>query len=156
MSTKGSFIMHAQYVRDLSFENHYAPFAFSDEAPGFDVSLDVNAREIEGSTYEVALSVLLKAVRNEEVIFLVELEYAMLTTIESVGTKTLEEVLFIECPNVIFPFARRVMSDVVRDGGYPAVMINPVDFNELYAMKEADGKLNILRPQANPNAATVN
>ena len=136
---QGTFIIHGQYIRDLSFENPKAPFSFQvEEQPGFEVSVDVKTRQIdENNVYEVVLNIITKAVVQNEPLFVIALEYAGIFQVETTGDSSLEKVLLVDCPNMLYPYARRIVSDATRDGGYPAVSLNPVDFLGLYLQKSA-------------------
>ena len=126
-----------QYVRDLSFENVAAQAKLSgtNVVPDIQVqvSLDANKRDGEGQ-YEVAtkFKVSSKNKNDGQVLFVVELDYVGLFLIEGVPQEQLHPILLIECPRMIFPFARRIISDVTRDGGFPALNLDNVDFLELY------------------------
>ncbi|MCE2993543.1 MAG: protein-export chaperone SecB [Candidatus Jidaibacter sp.] len=136
---QGSFVVHGQYVRDLSFENPKAPFSFQiEEQPAFDVSVDVKTRQIdENNVYEVVLNIVTKAIVQNEPLFVVALEYAGIFQIETTGDSSLERVLLVDCPNMLYPYARRIVSDATRDGGYPAVSLNPMDFLGLYLQRKS-------------------
>jgi preprotein translocase subunit SecB len=126
-----------QYVRDLSFENvaAQAKLQGTNVVPDIQVqvSLDANKRDGEGQ-YEVATKFKITS-RNKadsQVLFVVELDYVGLFMIDGVPQEQLHPFLLIECPRMIFPFARRIISDVTRDGGFPALNLDNVDFLELY------------------------
>lgn len=127
----------SQYIKDLSFENPGAPNSLQvgGEPPEIKVSVQVNARPLQtqqGELYEVSLQVLANAQRGDTSVFLVELVYGGVFTIMGVPAESLQPVLLVECPRLIFPFARRVLSDVTRDGGFPPLLLNPIDFVALY------------------------
>ncbi len=127
----------AQYMRDLSFENVAAQKKLqgSNVQPDIQVqvSLDANKREAENQ-YEVGtkFKVTSKNKSDGETLFIVELDYVGLFLIEGVPQEQLHPFLLIECPRMIFPFARRIISDVTRDGGYPPLNLDTVDFLALY------------------------
>ncbi len=127
----------AQYMRDLSFENVAAQKKLQggNVQPDIQVqvSLDANKRETEGQ-YDVATKFKITS-RNKadnETLFIVELDYVGLFLIEGVPQEQLHPFLLIECPRMIFPFARRIISDVTRDGGFPPLNLDTVDFLALY------------------------
>ena len=127
----------AQYVKDLSFENPGAPDTLR---PGIDLSIDVKARSLGEDTFEVALSVTARASRDKEgtdVVFIAELTYAGLFQMTNVPDVEREPLLLIECPRLIFPYARRVLADATRDGNFPPLMLEPVDFAALYRQQMA-------------------
>lgn len=128
-----------QYTKDLSFENPNAPKSLrgSSAQPKIDLAIDVNARSVEEDTFEVELSLSAKAERDGEALFIAELSYAGLFQIRNVDERAREPFLLIECPRLIFPFARRVLADATRDGGFPPLMLEPVDFAALYRQQLA-------------------
>lgn len=123
-----------QYVKDLSFENPNAPQTLgpAEEQPAINVRVDVGVRRMSGTDFEVALKIGAEATVKDKTMFLVELDYAGLFRLTNVPEADLEAVLVIECPRQIFPFARRILADVTRDGGFPPLMIDPIDFVGLY------------------------
>lgn len=127
-------VINAQYIKDVSFENPRAPKSLmpSKEPPQVSVDVNVNARKLGEPTYEVALTVRAEAKMGEEVAFIAELVYGGVFTLKDLPEETLRPVLLIECPRLLFPFARRVIADITRDGGFPPLLINPIDFAELY------------------------
>lgn len=127
-------VINAQYIKDFSFENPRAPTSLmpSKEPPQVNVDVNVNARKLGEPTYEVALTVRAEAKVGKDVAFIAELVYGGVFTLKDLPEETLRPVLLIECPRLLFPFARRVIADVTRDGGFPPLLINPIDFAELY------------------------
>ncbi|MEI9990475.1 MAG: protein-export chaperone SecB [Rhizomicrobium sp.] len=122
----------AQYVKDLSFENPGAPASVT-VRPQIDLGVDLQARRLEGELYEVELKLRVNAKsQDDKPVFLLELAYAGLLQIVNVPEEVLQQVLLIEGPHLLFPFARRIISDAVRDGGMPPLMIEPIDFAGLY------------------------
>jgi preprotein translocase subunit SecB len=127
----------AQYMRDLSFENVAAQkkLAGTNVQPDIQVqvSLDANKRDIEGQ-FEVATKFKITSTNKADgqALFVVELDYVGLFQIDGVPQEQLHPFLLIECPRMIFPFARRIISDVTRDGGFPPLNLDTVDFLELY------------------------
>ncbi|KGM47100.1 protein-export chaperone SecB [Pseudooceanicola atlanticus] len=126
----------SQYVRDMSFENILA------QKPGtgsvqpdvkVQVALDAKKREQENQ-YEVMMKLTVKSVakETEDALFIMELEYAGLFHIEGVSDDQLHPFLLIECPRMLFPFVRRIVSDVTRDGGFPPLNLENIDFVQLY------------------------
>jgi preprotein translocase subunit SecB len=124
----------AQYVKDLSFENPGAPQTLlpSTQAPQIEVGVDVQARQLTEDRFEVDLKISANAKRGEQTLFLVELHYAGLFQLKNIPRDSLQAVCLIECPRILFPFARRVVADATRDGGFPPLMLDPIDFVELY------------------------
>jgi len=132
--------VNAQYVKDLSFENPQAPksLAPAENAPNIAVNLDVQAKALGKDLYEVELMVRAEAKRAEMVLFIVELHYAGLFTLHNIPEANHSEVLLIEGPRMLFPFARAIVADATREGGFPPLMINPIDFAALFRMKLAE------------------
>ncbi|MGE0181644.1 MAG: protein-export chaperone SecB [Parvularculaceae bacterium] len=124
----------AQYLKDHSFENPRAPASFreGDSAPGIEVNVDVNARGFGGDQYEVELSVSVRARRAEDVVFLVETTYAGVFEIANVPEAQIEPILLIECPRLLFPFARQIVAETTSAGNFPPVMLDPIDFMGIY------------------------
>lgn len=124
----------SQYVKDLSFEQPNAPESLlpSSKRPDIKIGVEVRARPVKEGSYEVELIIKAEAKRDEHVLFLVDLTYGGVITIQNVKPEMLQPVLLIEGPRLLFPFARRIVADVTRDGGFPPLMLSPIDFVELY------------------------
>ena len=122
-----------QYVKDLSFENPGAPSNLTGR-PAIELGVDLTARRMtpDGPHFEVELKLRVEAKAEEKPVFLLELAYAGLLQIENIPSDVLQQVLLIEGPHMLFPFARRIIADAVRDGGMPPLMIEPIDFAGLY------------------------
>lgn len=135
------FRVLTQYVSDLSFENPNAPHSLGpvNEGPKIDVRVDVSVRGLSSTDFEVKLSIGADAKASEGVLFLIELQYCGLFRLENIPEENLQALLLIECPRQIFPFARRIISDVTRDGGFPPLMLDPIDFVGLYQQQHAEG-----------------
>jgi preprotein translocase subunit SecB len=128
-----------QYVKDLSFENPSAPGSLrpSDKAPKLDVNVNVNARSQTQSDFEVELKLEARATRGEETLFIVEVTYAGLFQLRGVPNELIQGMILVECPRLLFPFARQIVAEATRQGGFPPLMIDPVDFNALYRQRMA-------------------
>ena len=142
---KPQVLIMAQYVKDLSFENPNVPKIFEQikEAPKIDLGLDVQVRGTAEDVYEVTLAITTKATIESETVFVAELQYSGLFTVSGCETEEQkEQILLIYCPSLIFPFARRIIADASRDGGFQPLMVNPVDFAALYLKhkEESAGK----------------
>jgi preprotein translocase subunit SecB len=126
--------INMQYVKDLSFENPRAPqvFASNERAPQVQVNVDVNARPVAENMFEVTLVLNAEAKSNDQPVFVVELTYAGLFTLPALPQEQARPLLLIECPRMLFPFARAIIAEATRDGGFPPLMINPIDFAALY------------------------
>jgi preprotein translocase subunit SecB len=132
----------AQFVRDMSFENNVARKGISsgDVAPDIQVGVSLDARKrTQPNQYDVTSKyrVTSKNKNNGETLFLLEVEYGGIFSIEGVPEEQLHPFLLIECPRLLFPFVRRIISDVTRDGGFPPLNIDTVDFLALYRQELA-------------------
>jgi preprotein translocase subunit SecB len=122
----------AQYLKDLSFENPGAPTVTGQSAPHGRVDVDVKARSLGEHGYEVSLVMRAEAAREGTTAFLVEVEYAGIFQLNGVPAEAVEPVLLIECPRILFPYARAIVSNATQDGGYAPLLVNPIDFAQLY------------------------
>ena len=124
----------AQYTKDLSFENPNAPASLAPQAsaPQINIQINVGANNVAQNEYEVTLSVEGKAENDGKMIFSFELAYAGVFRILNVPQENLHPLIMIECPRLLFPFAREIIATAVRDGGFPPLMLDPVDFVGLY------------------------
>lgn len=128
----------SQYVKDLSFENPNAPAVFQWQGqPQIDVQFNIGANQVGDDAHEVILKIDVKASSADKTAFQVELAYAGLFGIRNVPDDQLQPFLLAEGPRLIFPFARRVLADAVRDGGFPPLMLEPIDFGALYMQQAA-------------------
>ena len=128
--------MLSQYVKDLSIENPNAPDSFNwEDQPQIDVQVNIQVNAVGEEVHEVAMTLAVKAEGEKGVQFNVELEYATIFGIRNVPEEQAHPFLFGEAPRLIFPFARRVISDAIRDAGYPPLVLEPIDFNALYAQQ---------------------
>jgi preprotein translocase subunit SecB len=129
----------AQYIRDLSFENPRAPEALRQTGaqPQMDVGVEMNARGRDDGYFEVDLKLSARASREDGPLFHVEVLYGGVFEITGVPQDQVEQVLLIECPRFLFPFARRVIADVTSDGGFPPFLLDPIDFAGVYAARQA-------------------
>ena len=129
-----------QYVKDLSFENPNAPASLqSTEQPRIDVNVAVNAKRAGDTVFEVELKITAKAMVGDDASFMIDLVYAGLFGLTNVPEEALEPFLIIEAPRILFPFARRIIADSVRDGGFPPLMLDPIDFASLYMAQQGQG-----------------
>ena len=125
-----------QYVKDLSVENPNAPQSYQwQDAPNVDVQFNIGARAIDGEVHEVELKITCSSKHEGGTAYVVDLSYCAL-----VGMRNLDEgqghaFLFAEAPRILFPFARRVVADAVRDTGFAPLMLEPIDFNGLYVQQ---------------------
>ncbi len=129
-----------QYTKDLSFENPGAPQSLQMEGqPRIEINVNVNARRAGDDVYEVELKIDAKAFNQDAVAFVVELLYAGLFGLRNIPEEQLEPFLVVEAPRILFPFARRIIADVTRDGGFPPLMLEPIDFGSLYMAQQQAG-----------------
>ena len=129
-----ALIVNAQYIKDLSFEAPTAPGIFSmiqQQQPELKVNVNVNAQPMQDKVFEVELHIKAECKSGETVAFILELVYGGLFNI-NVPEENLTPVLLIECPRLLFPFARNILADCSRDGGFPPLMLGPVDFVRMY------------------------
>jgi preprotein translocase subunit SecB len=123
-----------QYVKDLSFENPGAPASMT-ARPQIDLGVDLQARRLDTERFEVELKLRVSAKAEDKSLFLLELAYGGLFMIQNAPDEILQQILLIDGPHLLFPFARRIVADAVRDGGMPPLMIEPIDFVALYQAK---------------------
>lgn len=123
----------SQYVKDLSFENPNAPAVYQwQEQPQIDVQFNIGANQVAEDVHEILLKIDVKAQGASGIAFQVELAYAGLFGMRNVPADQIQAFLLAEAPRLIFPFARRVLADAVRDGGFPPFLLEPIDFGALY------------------------
>ncbi|MGP8232431.1 MAG: protein-export chaperone SecB [Methylovirgula sp.] len=128
-----------QYTKDLSFENPNAPRSLGPQQkpPNISIQVNVNARQIAEADYEVEL--LLEGAAGEDVdtLFKFELNYAGIFRVLNIPQSDVQPVVMIECPRLLFPFARQIIADAVRNGGFPPLYIDPIDFATLFRQRLA-------------------
>lgn len=128
-----------QYVKDLSFENPHAPASLTKANPEIAVMVNVGGRQLGGNDYEVELKLEVKATQAEKAAFMADLTYSGAFRLENVPQDMLQPLLLIECPRLLFPFARQVLADATRNGGFPPVMLDPIDFAQMYQRRMQAG-----------------
>jgi preprotein translocase subunit SecB len=135
----------AQYIKDFSFENPNAPRSLqpSQQQPAINIQINVSANNLAETDVEVVLKLEGKAENSGNVLFSFELEFAGVFRIQNVPQDSLHPVIMIECPRLLFPFAREIVATAVRNGGFPPLLLDPVDFVGLYRQRLAE-----LQPQA--------
>ena len=133
--------MITQYVKDLSFENPNAPGVYqSQTAPQIDVQFNIGTAQVGEDVYEVVLKIDAKSTIDSQVAFVVDLSFAGLFGMRNIPAEHLQPFLLGEAPRLLFPFARRVLADAVRDGGFPPLVLDPIDFAGLY-MQQAQAQI---------------
>jgi preprotein translocase subunit SecB len=131
----------AQYIKDLSFENPNAPRSIATpppQQPSINIQINVNVTSLAEHDFEVELKLEGKADAGGNVLFSFELLYAGLFRIQNAPQAELQPLVAIECPRLLFPFAREIIANAVRNGGFPPLLIDPVDFASLYRQKMAE------------------
>ncbi|MEE8392949.1 MAG: protein-export chaperone SecB [Rhodospirillales bacterium] len=132
--TENPITIRAQYIKDFSFEAPSAPGVLLDmqkTQPDISINIDVKVESAEESKFEVILQIKAKCIVGEKVGFILELVYGGLFDIK-VPAEHMQAVLLIECPRLLFPFARNVLANATRDGGFPPLMLDPVDFAGMF------------------------
>ena len=143
-------ILNAQYIKDLSFENPRAPQSLIQPTtqPSVDINVDVKAQNLGPEVFEVVLTISATARSQDEPVFLVELAYGTVVTVKNTPQEMLAPLILVETPRIVFPFARAIIANATRDGGFPPLMINPIDFAELLRRQQVDAK--VAAPPGNP------
>ena len=129
-----------QFIRDLSFENPQGPMAFGSniQKPSVTANIDVKATNKENTNiYEIELNVNVNASRLENQVYVVDLKYIGIFEIENLTDDIREAYLLVECPRQLFPFARRIIYDLHSDGSLPPLLLDPVNFADLYQKKKS-------------------
>lgn len=166
-SPSAPLVVNLQYIKDLSFEVPGAPAIFTtlQAQPNVSINLDVQARRVDDSQpiFEVALVIRAEATDNgpgitsgtngqgngqgnsqaadeARTVFIADLAYAGLFTLSSIPPEQIEPVLLIECPRLLFPFARNILADITREGGFPPVLLQPIDFVALWHSRRGQGE----------------
>ena len=142
----------AQYAKDLSFENPNAPRSLQPQegGPQINIQVNVNAQQIAEADFEVELTLEGDAQIKNEVLFAFELKYAGIFRMRNIPQDQIHPAVRIECPRLLFPFARQIVAEAVRNGGFPPLYIDPIDFVGLYRQKmmEAQGAEGAAGPNA--------
>ena len=130
----------AQYTKDLSFENPGAPRSLQarENAPDININVNVNANPLSDSDFDVVLTLSAEAKDGERVLFHTELVYGGVFRVTGFPQEHMLPLLFIECPRLLFPFARQIIADVPRNGGFPPLMIDPIDFAQMFTQRMAE------------------
>ena len=134
-------IVNAQYVKDFSFENPRAPHSLMQqkEPPEVQLGVDVKAQALGQDIFEVLLTINAKAGTPNEPVFVAELTYAAVVTVRNTAQDMLPFILLVETPRLLFPFARSVIASATREGGFPPLLLHPVDFAELLRRQQQAG-----------------
>jgi preprotein translocase subunit SecB len=129
-----TFKILGQYLKDFSFENPNAPLSLAQQAkqPDINISVNVNAKNLGPNDFEVELHLEAKASSEGKVMFAADLLYAGMFKLENFPANLLHPAVLIECPRILFPFARQILADATRNGGFPPLMLDPIDFGSMY------------------------
>lgn len=135
----------AQYIKDLSFENPRAPESLrtGGPAPQVNLGVELGARARDGGVFEVDLKLTARADKEGEAVFQIELVYGGMFQIVGVDAEDMEQVLMIECPRYLFPFARRMIADLSTEGGFPPFLVEPIDFAAIYLARKAQAETQV-------------
>ena len=135
------FVIEKIYVKDLSLEIPNAPIIFLErETPEINLQLGTKSQGIDVGLYEVLLTVTVTAKIKDKIMFLVEAQQSGIFRIRNIPNDEIDPVLGIGCPNILFPYLREVVSDIVTRAGFPPVILNPVNFEAIYQQKKTEAK----------------
>ena len=136
---KPAIFLRAQYIKDLSFENPRAPasiFSLRD-APEMDVSINLGAQRLDEKVFELSIHISTRAMSEKTTVFLCDVVYAGVLEMQGIPDAAMESTIFIQGAQLLYPFARRVVADLTRDGGFPPLQLDPMDFAALYQQRAA-------------------
>lgn len=132
--TEQQFAINKIYIKDISFESPNSPAQFTaDWKPESNMELNTNGRPLEEKVYEVVLSITVTVKNNEQTAYLVEVQQCGIFSIDGFNEQDLSHMLGSFCPNILFPYAREAISDIITRGGFPQLLLAPVNFDALYA-----------------------
>lgn len=137
------FVIHDQYVKDISFENpnFLMKYSENDKQPEVSVNVETQVGKLGDENYEISMNVKVNSVIEDKTVFVLELTYAGLISVaKDLKADVLEPVLLVHCPFLMFPFVREIVATVTRTGGYPPLMIDPIDFASLYLAKKKESE----------------
>lgn len=152
--------VHAQYIRDISFENPKAPDSLRGDKgkPQMDIDIDMNARHMPddeiSALYEVIIKLRVRADREDHTAFIAEIEYGATVELGDIDQDNHHALLLIEVPHLIYPFARQILSQVVQQGGFPPLYLAPIDFRALYLQQFGEGDEQGVETASNSHAQT--
>ncbi|MDB5641806.1 MAG: protein-export chaperone SecB [Hyphomicrobiales bacterium] len=132
----------AQYTKDLSFENPNAPRSLGpqENGPNITIQVNVNLRQLAETDFEVELLLEGSAAEGTTTLFKFDLTYGGVFRLQNIPETEMHPILMIECPRLMFPFARQIVADAVRGGGFPPLLIDPIDFANLYRQRAAEAQ----------------
>lgn len=133
-TTGPALMLRAQYIKDLSFENPRAPGSLFSlrEAPAMDVNVSLSADRLDENVFELTIQLAVRAIAEKTTVFLCDLSYAGVMELKGIPENQFEQAIFIQGAFLLYPFARRVIADVTRDGGFPPLQLEPIDFVGMY------------------------
>lgn len=129
-----------QYIKDFSFESPNAPNSLRarEKAPAINISINVNANNLGDDMFDVTLTLNARAGEDDDVMFNIELVYGGVFRVQNFPEEHIMPIVFIECPRLLFPFARQIVADASRNGGFPPLMIDPIDFGAMFQQRMAE------------------
>ena len=134
--------INAQYIKDFSFENPNTPTSLQPKTePTVEVNVDVQAISLSDHVYEVSLTTSVTGRDESEILFIIELIYAGIFTFHGESDENIQPALLIDCPQLLFPFARSIISNTTQNGGFPPLLLQPVNFAQLYINSRKDVEL---------------
>ena len=135
--------INAQYIKDFSFENPNSPSSLQPKTePSVEVNVDVQAVSLSDHVYEVSLTTSITGRDETQTLFIIELVYAGIFTFQGESDDNIQPGLLIDCPQLLFPFTRSIISSVTQNGGFPPLLLQPVNFAQLYIDSKKDTELN--------------
>ncbi len=141
-NNEAHFSIEKIYLKDVSFESPAAPAVFTqDWSPEVNMDLNTHGQAIDNNVYDVELSITVTAKNNDKTAFLVEIKQCGIFSISGMDEANLNGMLGSFCPNILFPYAREAISDLVTKGGFPQLLLQPVNFDAIYAqhLKNSEG-----------------
>jgi len=150
--------MVGQYIRDLSFENPGAPDSIlgGGPSPALSFNISLATKKQPNDVYAVEMTLLVKAEREGKVVFNVELVYGGVFVVKGFTEQQVPQVLLIECPRQTFPFARQVVANVIQQGGFPPVLLQPIDFQALFRQNLAAAAAQLEKQRATAQNVPTN
>ena len=136
---KPAIFLRAQYIKDLSFENPRAPASIFNlkDAPQMDVSINLAAQRLDEKVFELSIHIATRAISDKVTVFLCDVVYAGVLEMQGIADADMEPTIFIQGAQLLYPFARRVIADLTRDGGFPPLQLDPMDFAALYTQQRS-------------------
>lgn len=131
---KPAIFLRAQYIKDLSFENPRAPASIFSlkEAPNMEVNINLSAQRLDEKVFELSIHIATRAIAEKTTVFLCDVVYAGVIEVQAIPEDAIEPTIFVQGAQLLYPFARRVIADLTRDGGFPPLQLEPMDFAGMY------------------------